>query len=321
MKSLEPAFISWCSFSNYTVKIISNSARLNYYVSRCSTSFIRIVPSPKGKHADLEVYLNTLSTLPEAPKNYKKITEADSQVGVFECYSDSRGGICLRNKSIYVIGNTHKGRCHLFFKELRFSRSVLINTLLLFLKHRGLFALHSALVKRRNIGIMLPGESGVGKTTLAHNLRRRDFEYLCDDLCLLTRSNEKKVGVFPLDKDLSRNFFWYRKKGVHGKRAVKRFSGKRKTRKNKMVIPKVIIFPCISGGSKSTLSLLPFPQIFMRLIGSSLMMCFENKRMINKHTQLLRDLASQCACFELRAGTNKKETSKMLAKAISRLIK
>ena len=65
---------------------------------------------------------------------------------------------------------------------------------------RGYVTLHAAAVQRGAIVLLLPGESGAGKTTLTLSLVENDWSYLSDDLAVL----EIELGlIVPFPKPLS----------------------------------------------------------------------------------------------------------------------
>jgi hypothetical protein len=53
------------------------------------------------------------------------------------------------------------------------------------LKHRGYCGLHAAAVMRDDVGYLLPGSGGTGKTTTVLGLIKQGFRYLADDKVLL----------------------------------------------------------------------------------------------------------------------------------------
>jgi hypothetical protein len=87
------------------------------------------------------------------------------------------------------------------------------------LKRHGRYSLHAAAVCMNGRGLLLPGSSGVGKSTLTIALVRAGFGFLGDNLCFLTRSQEgmrvlafldeidvtdDTVGLFPELHDVRR---------------------------------------------------------------------------------------------------------------------
>ncbi len=57
-----------------------------------------------------------------------------------------------------------------------------------FLRRRGLYLLHSGAVAAGGRGVLIAGNSGVGKTTAALHLASAGFNFLCDDGCFVRAS-------------------------------------------------------------------------------------------------------------------------------------
>lgn len=72
------------------------------------------------------------------------------------------------------------------------------------MKRRGRYSLHAAGLCRNGRGLIFPGGSGAGKTTLAIRLLQSGFDFLSDDMLFLDPSAEKlRVLGFPDEIDVT----------------------------------------------------------------------------------------------------------------------
>ena len=65
------------------------------------------------------------------------------------------------------------------------------------LQLRGQFVLHGAAVAINGQGIILSGDSGVGKSTLAGILCKKNYQFLTDELCVISLSNKGQPEIVP----------------------------------------------------------------------------------------------------------------------------
>jgi hypothetical protein len=84
-----------------------------------------------------------------------------------------------------------------------FSRPLLTLPLVELLKWRGLYSVHAAGLAIDGRAVLLSGPSGSGKSTLAVALARAGFDYLGDDMVLLTTGHGVRVHALPDEADLS----------------------------------------------------------------------------------------------------------------------
>lgn len=71
------------------------------------------------------------------------------------------------------------------------------------LKTRGIFPVHAAGLERNGVGILFPGRSNCGKSTMALNLLREGYRLLGDDTIFLRRSGEgAELLFFPEEVDV-----------------------------------------------------------------------------------------------------------------------
>jgi len=65
------------------------------------------------------------------------------------------------------------------------------------LQLRGQFVLHGAAVAINGQGILLSGDSGVGKSTLAGMLCKKNYQFLTDELCVISLSSTGRPEIVP----------------------------------------------------------------------------------------------------------------------------
>jgi len=88
----------------------------------------------------------------------------------------------------------------------RLTHPMFTQALLDCLKRRGLYSVHAAGLCINGRGLLFPGHSGHGKTTLTLALLRAGWGYLSDDQVLLTRGKEGvRLLAFPDEIDVTEN--------------------------------------------------------------------------------------------------------------------
>lgn len=296
-------FVSFFFVLGSIVRITASSRKLHLYVSRSSSSYIRRLPRrTRCLNPDVDIYLDTASVIPQAPQGFVEVGESPSDAGVFHCFRDRHGNVYVRGENTFFLGNPVRGRLLIYLKRMRFSRSLIMSALALCLKYKGYFALHSALVTSPNSreAYLIAGESGCGKTTLALNLRKKGYTFKCDDLCLVSRAPQGRgLVAFPLDKDSRRS-------RQEQTRLAKKGLSLRGWHSHEC-LPRAMVFPVIARAAKSKAVTLSQSSAVIRLIGLSLLMCFEDRKLLAAHMRILRDLSKQCRSFELRAGKDRDE--------------
>ena len=199
-------YTSFFTFLKFTFKVTTGSVKLYHLASRYYSRRVKMVKyNKKLFRADINISLDTISRMPVISSRFKKIGEVPAGDTILRCYKDGPNYIYVLDGYSYLAANIKKGDCLIFFKKMKYSGSFIKNALILFFKFKGLFALHSALVARKNTGILLVGDSGAGKTTLAVGLKKMGLAYECDDLCLIGRDNLSPAGNLIAAKGLSVN--------------------------------------------------------------------------------------------------------------------
>ncbi len=72
------------------------------------------------------------------------------------------------------------------------------------IRQKKLYPHHSATTSYNNKGLLMPGKSGQGKTTLSLDLLSNGFDFLSDDRCflreILSEESEQSEGIFPSEE-------------------------------------------------------------------------------------------------------------------------
>jgi hypothetical protein len=192
-----------------------------------------------------------------------------------------------------------------------FMASHLILTIILveaFRRH-GWYSLHAAGFSMNGKAILIPGTSGVGKSTLSVALLRAKFDYLTDDMVFLARNSEGvTVRGLAEDIDVSEQtirFFpelhflmqspktvGFTKRQLHLEEVY-----------NAMPIPEsrptAIILPHISGKPESTIARIDGDEAFREIVPNVLL---TQQSVCERHFSVLADLVKQARCYRLETG-------------------
>jgi len=153
--------------------------------------------------------------------------------------------------------------------------------LLLTLEHPGKALLaycHAAAVSRGGCALLMPGGSGVGKSTLTGFLVANGFAYLGDDICAIA---EEDAALLPLPSCLSiKSGSWPILEHIYPELArlppisrngrVLRYVEPQQNYETMVsaVAPSAIVFPSFQAGDPTRLSALPPLQTMIRLVGA-----------------------------------------------------
>jgi len=107
---------------------------------------------------------------------------------------------------VLVVGRPPKvslwqGDKQLYFGDSKHALAyILINEMIyrFIVDHKADLAIHSAALSRKNTGILIPGKSGTGKSTLAAWLTSKGFNYLTDELVFLSNNGVIKPLTRPI---------------------------------------------------------------------------------------------------------------------------
>ena len=180
------------------------------------------------------------------------------------------------------------------------------------LKLRGLYTLHATALEKDGYGVLIPGYSGRGKTTLFLSLLRAGYRYLSDDTPFLGL-NEKRVKIhaFPMKVDVTDptiSFFpelrdapaGVLKPGVHKKYFF--VEDLYPSGIGNSCEPALILFPQVVDAPKSTLEPLPKSRALHMLLPQALVV-YEQEA-ARREFQALTALIQQADCYTLHFGRN-----------------
>jgi hypothetical protein len=200
--------------------------------------------------------------------------------------------------------------------------------LLELLRHRGLFHVHAAGLARGERGVLLPGDTGAGKSTLTVTLIRAGWDYLSDD-ALLLRAGPTGVEAlavpdeFHLDPALGERFpelagLAEREPYSAGRRRAFRPEEVYARSPVPACMPSVLLFPQISPGGTRAEAMAPSQALTALIRVSALVLLDE--RVAASHLDALRRLVSQCRCYRLYHGPDALADPERVSRLVEQLL-
>jgi hypothetical protein len=200
------------------------------------------------------------------------------------------------------------------------------------LKARGRYPLHAAGLSDRGRGILLPGDSGCGKTTLTLALLRGGFDFLSDDTTFLSRNPEDgaKKGLrllaFPDHLDLTpKTLGWFPDltAKLREKRAESPLRSKIPFRydeigSGKLVMeaqPRLLLFPEISESERTAVVPMERKDALLNLAPN---VWLTQKAVAQPHLEIFGDLVRRCRCYRIRAGRDFKDQPRLIRDLLDR---
>ena len=176
------------------------------------------------------------------------------------------------------------------------------------LKRLELYMAHMAGLALNGKGLLIAGESGAGKTTLALALVRAGFAFLADDTVFLSTSNGLRALAFPDEFDITPQtaaFFPELRRldqqGLSIRREKRPICAGEVYRTGPCweCKPAIMVFPRPARSSESTLSPMPKDRALMELVCNVLR---TEPRSAQAHLDALAALVKQCRCYCLQTG-------------------
>lgn len=192
-----------------------------------------------------------------------------------------------------------------------FVASHLVLTILLveILRRRGWYALHAAGFSDSGRAILIPGTSGVGKSTLSVALLRAKFDYLSDDMVFLARrADSLAVRGLVEDVDVSDQTIRFFSELDFLLRSPKTggFSKRRlpieevyKTKVAAEARPRAIVLPRISGRRESVVTQIDADEAFHEIVPNVLL---TEESACRGHLGVLAELVKLVNCYRLDTG-------------------
>lgn len=177
------------------------------------------------------------------------------------------------------------------------------------LRQRGRFPLHAAALAVEGRGLLVAGPSGAGKTTLALALRRAGFQFLGDDTCLMEPGPDGvHVHSLPEEFDVAPpTARLFPELGFLLARDAPPGARKHPLRPGEMgggasvadCVPRVLVFPRVSGGRCSRLEAMSAAGALLELAPNVLLTHEARGR---AHLAALGRLVHGCTCHRLATG-------------------
>lgn len=178
------------------------------------------------------------------------------------------------------------------------------------LRHRGLYTIHATALEKNGRGVLIPGNSGRGKTTSFISLLRSGYRYLSDDHPLLRDAGthidllpfpikinvtEQTVGFFPELRTAPAQVLQSRfpKRAFHAKDLYPTSIGE-------CCQPALVLFPHVIDASHSHLELLSKSRALEMLLPQALLVY--DSEVAKREFQVLAKLIKQVDCYRLHFG-------------------
>jgi hypothetical protein len=191
-------------------------------------------------------------------------------------------------------------------------------------RRRGWYSLHAAGFSEGGAAVLVPGTSGIGKSTLSVALLRAKFGYLTDDMVFLARrSNSLAVRGLAEDIDVSEQTirffpeleFLLRSPKTDG--FTKRQLRIEEVYGAKPVVearPSIIVLPRISGKPESVLARMDSDQALLEIVPNVLL---TEQTACQQHISVLAELVKQVDCYRLETGHDFDRIPALLRQALA----
>jgi hypothetical protein len=206
-------------------------------------------------------------------------------------------------------------RVHISYRESEASDPCLLAHLFFtvplaeLLKRRGLYMVHAAGLAVGGKGLLVAGQSGAGKTTLAIALLRAGFDFLADDTVFLSLGNSGlRILAFPDEVDVTARtlgFFPELQRLTQASKASGRLkqpvcaTSLYQARPSWECAPEAIIFPQPGKSSHSVLTPMPKAEALVQLVCNVLR---TEPRSSQAHLDALARLVKTSRCYRLQTG-------------------
>ncbi|HMS84999.1 MAG TPA: hypothetical protein PKD12_15240 [Nitrospira sp.] len=189
------------------------------------------------------------------------------------------------------------------------------------LRRRGLYTIHATALEKNGRGVLIPGNSGRGKTTSFLSLLRSGYRYLSDDHPLLRDAGthidllpfpikinvtEQTVGFFPELRTASAEVLQPRfpKRAFYAEDLYPTSTGD-------CCRPALVLFPHVIDAPHSHLELLPKSRALEILLPQALLVY--DSEVAKREFQVLAKLIKQVDCYRLHFGRDILELPQLIA--------
>ncbi|HWP93168.1 MAG TPA: hypothetical protein VNN20_13325 [Thermodesulfobacteriota bacterium] len=203
----------------------------------------------------------------------------------------------------------------------RSKQDFLMLSLLWLLRQHGVYALHANGVVKNDVGILIVGDTGKGKSTTALSLIRQGWGYLSDDVTLIRHTLDGIEAIaflkgFSFDSSLVNCYPELNKPSSFNEQ--KRFLDIKQIypgRFRHSCFPKALIFPEIVSNDKSELIPIDRTKALVLLAENSGGIMVD-KEIVIKQMEVLKRLAYQTSSYKLLAGRDLYEESERISEIL-----
>lgn len=224
---------------------------------------------------------------------------------IYISYGEGVRALCEPTANRVVVSTIERQPRNIFMA----SHLILTIILIEMFRRRGFYSLHAAVFSKNARAILIPGTSGVGKSTLSVALVRAKFDYLTDDMAFLAWDAEGLMARgLAEDIDVSEQTirFFPELNSLLQSPKTDGFT-KRQLRVDEVygtvpIIesrPSAIILPHISGKTQSTITQIDGDETFREIVPNVLL---TEQRTCERHFQTLAELVRQVRCYRLETG-------------------
>jgi hypothetical protein len=200
------------------------------------------------------------------------------------------------------------------------SRPMFTLPLLEMAKRRGRFGLHAGAVSRDGAGILVPGSTGAGKSTLTLALACAGLSFVSDDLVFLTGDESRTIAALGLSEDIDLTLrtveLLPEVAGLIGPAHdgwPKRTLAPAEALGAEVALtcqPQVLVFPRIAGSVRSQLEPLARSDALLELAPNVVL---TEPDAAQAHFDALAALVNHCRCYRLHTGTDLVEAARIVA--------
>lgn len=162
-----------------TVKVVASNAQLLQWLTRPLAHLQQASQAPEGAELEIEIHSQPTSASP----GEVYFQRSPDHNYAFQWLPHSQSALARREKRL-IVRASDPARLSLY--ELGRPFHAMLS---LWAQEVGRQIVHAGLVARGNRGLLIGGDSGQGKSTLALACLRAGFKFLGDDLCLLGADN------------------------------------------------------------------------------------------------------------------------------------
>ena len=293
------------SLHGVTLEIRASDAWLAEAVEPCFAWLDRVTePQPM-----IRVDLQAAAELPSLP------ADAEPQYHHFgtACYANGMRRWLVDNDVCAEIGDRPPSMTAWALDSARDEpgglQGVVLTGVLELLREAELYQLHAGCVDRGGVGVLFCGGQGAGKTTATLAMARAGWGVVSDDLALLRRDGSVVEALewrerMNVGRDTLVAFgLWNHIVGTRADgRYVADMAGEPARRRTRQTTPRHLLILARTNEERSVLRPVKRPEALAQLVRQSPLVLVGRSDRSEEHLRVLRDLAGQCECHELRAG-------------------